>query len=86
MLPVRRLSFWGVALRLLLAQEVFNSPYAAVSFPLYAESIGFDARKGSYDIGASQSESIKMLSAAAKEAGVWLVGGKSSASGWMGRS
>lgn len=48
-----------------------------MSFPLYAESIGFDASKGSYDIEASKSESIRMLSAAAKEAGVWLVGGES---------
>ncbi|KAH9001659.1 carbon-nitrogen hydrolase [Lactarius akahatsu] len=55
-------------------QECFNSPYGHVHFPVYAESIGF--RKGEkYDIDASQSESVKMLSEAAKTEGVWLLGG-----------
>ena len=45
-------------------------------FPVYAESIGF--RNGEkYDVDASQSESVKMLSEAAKTEGVWLLGGPS---------
>lgn len=57
-------------------QEIFNSPYATDSFRNYAEKIAFEptADKGSYDVAAS-GESIRMLSAAAKEEGVWLVGG-----------
>ncbi len=48
-------------------------------FPVYAESIGF--RKGEkYDVDASQSESVKMLSEAAKTEGVWLLGGPSALS------
>jgi hypothetical protein len=39
------------------------------------ETIGFESGK-EYDIEGSSSESIKMLSAAAKEAGIWLVGGE----------
>ena len=57
-------------------QECFNSPYGHVHFPVYAESIGF--KKGEkYDVNASQSESVKMLSEAAKAEGVWLLGGPS---------
>lgn len=45
-------------------------------FPVYAESIGF--KKGEkYDVDTSQSESVKMLSEAAKAEGVWLLGGPS---------
>ncbi|KAI9456248.1 carbon-nitrogen hydrolase [Lactarius psammicola] len=59
---------------LIVLPECFNSPYGHVHFPVYAESIGF--RKGEkYDVGASQSESVKMLSEAAKTEGVWLLGG-----------
>lgn len=57
-------------------QEVFNSPYAAVDFPKYAETINF-SRDAPYDVETSESISIKMLSAAAKDAKVWLVGGES---------
>ncbi|KAI5477175.1 omega-amidase [Pseudohyphozyma bogoriensis] len=62
---------------LVVLPEVFNSPYAATSFPKYAEVIGWDPSipKGSYDIASSKSESIQLLSAAAKEHGIWLVGG-----------
>ncbi|KAF8267859.1 carbon-nitrogen hydrolase [Lactarius quietus] len=59
---------------LIVLPECFNSPYGHVHFPVYAESIGF--RKGEkYDIDASLSESVKMLSEAAKAEGVWLLGG-----------
>ncbi|KAH9056643.1 carbon-nitrogen hydrolase [Lactarius vividus] len=59
---------------LIVLPECFNSPYGHVHFPVYAESIGF--RKGEkYDVDASQSESVKMLSEAAKTEGVWLLGG-----------
>lgn len=54
--------------------ECFNSPYGFVHFPAYAESISYTDGK-EYDIQASVSESVKMLSSAAKEAGIWLIGG-----------
>lgn len=41
---------------------------------MYAENIGFAEGKA-YDVGRSESESVKMLSAAAKETGAWLIGG-----------
>lgn len=45
-------------------------------FPVYAESIGF-RKDEKYDVDASESESVKMLSEAAKTEGVWLLGGPS---------
>lgn len=54
--------------------ECFNSPYGHVHFPTYAEEIAYTPGQ-SYDTSASGAESIRMLAAAAKEAGVWLVGG-----------
>jgi hypothetical protein len=57
-----------------IAQECFNSPYGHVYFPSYAEQIGFK-RGEKYDVGASESESVKVLSEAAKTEGVWLLGG-----------
>lgn len=54
--------------------ECFNSPYGFKYFPEYAETIGYQSGTA-YDVEASQSESVKMLSAAAKETGTWLVGG-----------
>ncbi|KAG2034238.1 hypothetical protein BDR03DRAFT_1013575 [Suillus americanus] len=53
--------------------ECFNSPYGFVHFPVYAENIGYTA--GKEYIQASVSESVKMRSSAAKEAGIWLIGG-----------
>ncbi|CAG7846502.1 Hydrolase C26A3.11 [Serendipita indica DSM 11827] len=54
--------------------ECFNSPYGHVHFPKYAESVGF--KKGeTYDVSNSSSDSVKMLSQAAKDCGVWLIGG-----------
>ncbi|KAG6865873.1 hypothetical protein C0991_010954 [Blastosporella zonata] len=55
-------------------QECFNSPYGHVHFPVYAEEIGFTPGKP-YDVAKSTSTSVKMLSAAAKETGTWLIGG-----------
>ena len=55
-------------------QEIFNSPYGHVHFPAYAETIGFVPGR-QYDVASSESESVKMLSAVAKEKRVWLVGG-----------
>ena len=43
-------------------------------FPVYAEKIGYTPGKA-YDVEKSESESVKMLSAAAKETGTWLIGG-----------
>lgn len=61
--------------------EVFNSPYGAQHFPKYAEVIGWDKGKGkAWDVASSESESVKMLSKAAKDAGVWLFGGQSAPS------
>jgi len=58
-------------------QECFNSPYGHVHFPNYAEKIGYVSGKR-YDIAESESESVKMLSSAAKEVKRWLVGGAGS--------
>jgi hypothetical protein len=55
-------------------QECFNSPYGHTHFPVYAENIGFTPGE-SYNVQESASESVKMLSATAKEVGAWLVGG-----------
>jgi len=54
--------------------ECFNSPYGVVHFPLYAETIAYTPGEH-YDVAKSESESVKMLSAAAQETGVWLIGG-----------
>ncbi|KAK0445368.1 carbon-nitrogen hydrolase [Armillaria borealis] len=54
--------------------ECFNSPYGHPHFPDYAEDIEYVPGKP-YDVAQSKSESVKMLSSAAKEAGVWLIGG-----------
>jgi omega-amidase len=56
------------------SQECFNSPYDHTHFPVYAENIAFTAGQP-YDISKSESESVKMLASAAKEAGIWLIGG-----------
>jgi omega-amidase len=61
-------------IRSLLSQEIFNSPYGHVHFPKYAERIGYVPGQ-QYDITNSESESVRMLSSAAKETGTWLVGG-----------
>ncbi|KXN84392.1 Hydrolase C26A3.11 [Leucoagaricus sp. SymC.cos] len=59
---------------LVVLPECFNSPYGHVHFPVYAEDIGFTPGKP-YDFTSSTSESVKMLSGAAKETGTWLIGG-----------
>ncbi|GBE82573.1 carbon-nitrogen hydrolase [Sparassis latifolia] len=59
---------------LVVLPECFNSPYGHVHFPVYAETIGYTPGKP-YDVVASVSESVKVLSSTAKEAGVWLLGG-----------
>jgi omega-amidase len=61
--------------RLIIIQECFNSPYGHVHFPVYAEDIGFTSGKP-YNITSSVSESVKMLSDAAKETNTWLIGGR----------
>jgi omega-amidase len=45
-----------------------------VYFPSYAENIGFTQGE-KYNVEASESESVKVLSEAAKTEGVWLLGG-----------
>ncbi|OAX40808.1 carbon-nitrogen hydrolase [Rhizopogon vinicolor AM-OR11-026] len=64
----------GTKPQVVVLPECFNSPYGYVHFPTYAENIGYTPGE-EYDIQASVSESVKMLSSAAKEAGVWLIGG-----------
>lgn len=59
---------------LIICQECFNSPYGHVHFPVYAEAIAYTPGER-YDVSMSQSDSVKMLSAAAKEAGAWIIGG-----------
>jgi len=69
-------SIEGIKFDHCIPQECFNSPYGHTYFPVYAENIGFKPGEP-YDILGSASESVKMLSAAAKEAGTWLIGGVS---------
>jgi hypothetical protein len=57
-------------------QECFNSPYGATHFPAYAETIGHKPGEP-YDPATSESYTVRMLSAVAKETGTWLVGGTS---------
>jgi len=45
-----------------------------VHFPINAELIEFKHGE-KYNVGASKSESVKLLSEAAKTEGVWLLGG-----------
>ncbi|PPR00676.1 hypothetical protein CVT24_000964 [Panaeolus cyanescens] len=59
---------------IIVLPECFNSPYGHVHFPTYAENIGFTPGKP-YNVAETTSESVKMLSAVAKETGTWLVGG-----------
>ncbi|KAI0807029.1 carbon-nitrogen hydrolase [Fomes fomentarius] len=59
---------------LVVLPECFNSLYGHVHFPVYAETIGYTPGE-KYEIAASESQSVKLLSAAAKEEGVWLIGG-----------
>jgi omega-amidase len=59
---------------LVVLPECFNSPYGHVHFPVYAEKIGYSVDQP-YDATTSESDSVKMLSAAAKESGIWLIGG-----------
>jgi hypothetical protein len=50
-------------------------------FPNYAETIGYKHGEA-YDVSASKSESVKALSAMAKETGTWLLGGKDVIERW----
>jgi len=59
---------------MIIMQECFNSPYGHVHFPVYAENIGYFPGKP-YSVPESKSESVQMLSSAAKESGTWLIGG-----------
>jgi omega-amidase len=59
---------------MIIIQECFNSPYGHVHFPVYAENIGYSPGKP-YSAPESKSESVQMLSSAAKETGTWLIGG-----------
>ncbi|RXW21016.1 hypothetical protein EST38_g4840 [Candolleomyces aberdarensis] len=59
---------------LVVLPECFNSPYGVTHFPEYAERIGYTPGKP-YSPDNSESESVKMLSAAAKENQTWLIGG-----------
>jgi len=60
--------------KLIVLPECFNSPYGANHFPAYAETIGYKPGEP-YDPAQSKSDTIRMLSAVAKETGAWLVGG-----------
>jgi len=59
---------------LVVLPECFNSPYGHVHFPVYAENIAFTPGKP-YDVASTTSESVKMLSGAARETETWLIGG-----------
>ena len=48
-------------------------------FRKYAERIGWTpGEKDSYEVEETESESIRMLSEAAKEHNIWLIGGEHS--------
>lgn len=50
-------------------------------FRKYAERIGWSPEaKETFDVSKTQSESVRMLSEAAKEHKIWLIGGASSPS------
>ncbi|KAF5324665.1 hypothetical protein D9611_004410 [Ephemerocybe angulata] len=59
---------------LVVLPECFNSPYGVTHFPQYAEKIGYTPGEP-YVAEKSESESVRMLSAAAKETKTWLIGG-----------
>jgi len=59
---------------LIVLPECFNSPYGHTHFPIYAENINFTPGEP-YDPANSQSESVKMLSAIARQTKTWLIGG-----------
>ncbi|KAL1743290.1 carbon-nitrogen hydrolase [Schizophyllum fasciatum] len=59
---------------LVVLPECFNSPYGAQHFPVYAEKIGYLPGRP-YDVGKTESDSVRMLSDVAKETGMWLIGG-----------
>lgn len=80
-LPVRLLLLIHCLLQSRWIQECFNSPYGHVHFPVYAETIGFKPGK-TYNVQKSSSESVRLLSETAKEAGIWLIGGPSQLKSW----
>ncbi|KAI8454451.1 nitrilase [Phakopsora pachyrhizi] len=56
--------------------EVFNSPYSSKHFDKYAEVVGWhESKRDLWNLKRCPSESIKMLSSAAKEENVWIFGG-----------
>ncbi|TEB36095.1 carbon-nitrogen hydrolase [Coprinellus micaceus] len=59
---------------LVVLPECFNSPYGVNHFPQYAEKIGYTPGQP-FEPESSESESVRMLSAAAKELKTWLIGG-----------
>ncbi|CED84183.1 carbon-nitrogen hydrolase [Phaffia rhodozyma] len=68
----------GIKNHLVVLPEVFNSPYAVPVFRKYAEripKIGSINSALTTEKTAEGGESVSMLSAVAKEAGVWLIGG-----------
>ncbi|KAK2460522.1 hypothetical protein APHAL10511_006992 [Amanita phalloides] len=59
---------------LIVLPECFNSPYGHLHFPIYAEKINFTPGEP-YDPTNSESETVKMLSAIARQTKTWLIGG-----------
>ncbi|GAA6028389.1 hypothetical protein JCM8097_007008 [Rhodosporidiobolus ruineniae] len=61
---------------MVILPEIFNSPYATGMFRKYAERIGWTPEEeDSFEVAQSESESVRLLSEAAKEHGIWLIGG-----------
>jgi omega-amidase len=56
--------------QLAVLPEIWNSPYATAAFPEYAESM-----PGIGDTSADSSPSSQVLMVAAREYGIWIVGG-----------
>ena len=60
--------------QMIMLPECFQSPYAVDKFAEYAEDIGYTEGEP-FDAASSPSESVRMLSALAKETSTYLVGG-----------
>lgn len=62
---------------LIVLPEVWNSPYAVTAFREYSERVPA-VKDGAEVAGTTEGESITALREMARDAGVWLIGGKSS--------
>jgi omega-amidase len=64
----------GSSLKLIVLPEVWNSPYATAAFPKYGKALP-NVGDNISESDDSNCEEVKMLSKAAKDNGVYIVGG-----------